>query len=301
MNEDIVDRLRQALVSRAEQVTPESLRPADAPQAAWSRRGSRVPKGSWWTAWRTPILAAAAAATVMAGLATVGPRPDNDTHPANPPTVVTGSPCEREEELVRAALEVGGASADVDGDGVLDRVVTAVDGEAGAKCRAFVAVRTATGTTYSTALTAPAVPPPGVNADVIGLPDLGADGTADIVVDTHVMADGALAQLFTLADEGLERVPAPAFEDGNFIVAGGGVNSPQATGCTADGSLIVSMATSESNGQDFTITRQTYPVLGAPLEFGSPDVSTGQAPATELTIRFPEFSTDNFAPCGGER
>jgi hypothetical protein len=300
MSKDVEDRLRRALVSRAEQVTAESLRPAELPHLARSKRSWGTPGRSRWTTWRTPILAAAAAATVVAGLVLLDLGPDVGVSPADEPIVVTGSECARELELVTVALEDGGVSADVDGDGAPDRVATAVDGEASQKCRAFVAVRAATGSTYSTAMAAPAVPPPGVNADVIGVPDLGADGRADIVVDTHLMADGALAQLFTLTGDGLERVPAPAFEDGNFIVQGGGVTSPQAAGCTADGSLILSMATSDSRGEEYEVTRQIYPVTVTPLEFGGPRITTGHASTAELATRFPEFGANIFAPCGGE-
>jgi hypothetical protein len=49
-----------------------------------------------------------------------------------------------------------------------------------------------------------------VAAEVIGVPDFGMDGRADIVVDTHFMADSALAQLFTWTEEGLMRVRVPA-------------------------------------------------------------------------------------------
>jgi len=301
MNKDIEDRLRRALVGRAEQVTAASLRPAEPPNLATSRRPAwGSPGRSRWTTWSTVTLAAAAVATVIGGLTYLSLRPNEDTPPASSPTVVTGSSCDREAELVAAALSVSWVPADVDGDGVPDRVATAVDGEAAPNCRAFVGVRTGSGTTYSTALEAPAVPPPGVNADVIGVPDLGADGRADVVVDTHLMADGALAQLFTLTDGGLQRVPAPAFEDGNFVVQGGGVTSPQAAGCTTDGSLVISMATLDARAEGYDVTRQTYPVRGMPLEFGSPRVTTGKASATGLAARFPEFGDNNFAPCGGE-
>jgi len=301
MSKDTEDRLRRALAHRAEQVTPESLRPAEPPHLARSgrtRTTGRTPRR--WAPLRTPILAAAAAAAVIGGLAYLNQRPTDDAPPAGSPAVVTGSSCEREAELVAAALDEGWVTADVDGDGAADRIVTAVDAEAAPSCRAFVGVRTASGPTYSAALAAPAVPPPGVDADVIGAPDLGADGRADVVVDTHLKTDGALAQLFTLTGGGLERVLAPAFEDGNFVVQGGGVTTPQAAGCTTDGSLVVSMATFDARAQGYDVTRQTYPVRGMPLEFGSPRVTTGEASATELAARFPEFGDNSFAPCGGE-
>src|SRR5215208_5497232 len=131
MSKDVEDRLRRALVSRAEQVTAESLRPAELPHLARSKRPWGTRDRSRWTTWRTPILAAAAAATVVAGLALVDELGSGvAAPPADESIVVTGSQCARELELVTVALEDRGVSADVDGDGARDRVVTAVDGEA---------------------------------------------------------------------------------------------------------------------------------------------------------------------------
>jgi hypothetical protein len=135
--------------------------------------------------------------------------------------------------------------------------------------------------------------------EVVGLPDLGADRRADIVVDTHAMADEALGQIFTLTDAGLVRVAAPAFEDGNIVVYGGGVTTPQGTGCTADGSLVISMATAVDGGAAYQVTRQAYSVSGNPIRFGGPDVSSDRLPAEQLSPRFPEFAGNGFAPCGG--
>jgi len=199
--------------------------------------------------------------------------------------------------LISAALDNDWLPADVDGDGATDRVATAVDEEAAPKCRAFVGVRTADGTSYSTVLEAPAVPPPGMPAELIGLPDLGADGRADIVVDTHLMADGALAQLFTLTDQALQRVHVPAFEDGNFVVEGGGVMSPRGAACTSDGSLVLSMALLDDDA--YEVTRHVYPVTGDPLRLKSPDMTSDKIPGDQLADRFPEFAAPHFADCIG--
>jgi len=240
-------------------------------------------------------VAASVAAVAMASSGSAGAAGT----PGSPRTsaLFTSGTCEHEAALITAALDTDWVPADVDGDGATDRVATATDHGAAPRCRAFVGVRTADGTSYSTVLEAPAVPPPGMQAELIGLPDLGTDGRADLVVDTHLMVDGALAQLFTLADQALHRVHVPAFEDGNFVVEGGGVLSPRGAGCTSDGSLVLSMALLD--GDAYEVTRHVYPVTGGPLRLESPGVTSDKVPGDQLTARFPEFATPHFADCQG--
>ena len=174
-----------------------------------------------------------------------------------------------------AALDRDWVPGDVDGDGRSDRVAVAVDESTDPVCRAFVAVRLAgSGTTYSAVLDASAVPPAGMTGQVIGLPDLGDDPGAEVVVDTQSMADGALAQMFTLTRSGLVRWASPAFEDGNFVVQGVGVTEPRGAACTADGSLVLSMALLERDR--YEVTRH----------------------ADQLGEQFPEFNSPHFAACG---
>jgi hypothetical protein len=278
------DRLRRALAARAEQVTSASLRPAEPPQV---KRPKRI-------VWGVPILAAAAVLAVLGVISFVDLGGQETTPPASPPTSVhTSGTCDREEALISQALDAGGKAVDVDGDGVPDRIATATDPKAGPKCRAFVGVRTADGATYSTVLAFPAVPLPGMPAGVIGVPDFGMDGRADIVVDTHFMADSALAQLFTWTEDGLVRVPVPATDDGNVTVEGGGVMSPLAAGCTDDGSLFTTAVRWIEPGKSVEVTRKVYPVVGDPLAFGSPRSSTDQIPVEQL----PEYTRGGFATC----
>jgi hypothetical protein len=217
-------------------------------------------------------------------------------------TIVTGSTCPGEARLIKAALDDDWQRADVDGDGRLDRVAAATDQAAGPACRAFVGVRTADGTTYSTALDRTAVPPRRMAAEVIGLPDLGMDVRAEIVVDTHRLADSALSQLFTLTNTGLVRVHAPAFEDGTLVVAGGGVTYPRGAGCTSHGALVLSMALLDRGR--YEVSRAVYPVVnppnGGPLRLTSPRVTSAHVPANRLVDRFWEFASPHFARCGGE-
>ena len=285
---EIEDRLRRALAARAEQVTPASLRPAEPPQVKRPR----------WIVWGAPILAAAAVLAVLGVMSVVDFGGQETTPPASPPTAVhTSGTCEREEALITRALDNSRVTADVDGDGAADLVATATDDTAAPNCRAFVGVRTADGATYSTVLATSAVPPPGMPAEVVGVPDLGMDGRADLVVDTRFMADSALSQLFTWTEDGLVRVPVPATNDGNVTVEGGGVTSPLAAGCTADGSLVTSVANTAEQGRAYEVIRQTYPVVGDPLTFGSPGSTTDQVPAEQLPQLFPEYSPDRFMPC----
>jgi hypothetical protein len=290
-NDEIEDRLRQALAARGEQVTPASLRPADPPPV---KRPKRI-------VWRVPILAAAAVLAVLGVISFVAMDEQATTPPASPTVVHTSGTCDREEALITRALDSkardagGPRSADVDGDGRADRIATATDSKGGPKCRAFVGVRMADGATYSTVLAVPAVPPLGMPVGVIGVPDFGMDGRADIVVDTHFMADSALAQIFTWTEDGLVRVPVPATDDGNVTVDGGGVTSPLTGGCTEDGALVTSAVDWIEPGKSLEVTRQIYPVVGDdPLTFGSPRSTTEQLPVN----RWPESArTTTFATC----
>jgi hypothetical protein len=229
-------------------------------------------------------------------------RSGHEREPAPPASgrtdrVETSGTCRREAQVVTEALAGKVQRADLDGDRTPDDVVLAVDDKAGPECRAFVGVRTADGTTYSTPFAASAVPPGGaIGPRLIGFPDLGDPG-AEIVVDTAARADGALAQLFTLTDAGLVRVPAPAFEDGNFVVEGGGVTNPQGAGCTADRALVLSMASAVDRGRKYEVTRQSYGVTGDQLRFTGPTITTRTVPATGLTTEFPEFGSPHFDAC----
>jgi hypothetical protein len=186
--------------------------------------------------------------------------------------------------------------ADMDGDGAPDRVVVALDEHGDRGCRAFVGVRTATGSTYSTAMAdvwgRRLLFPP----EVIGVPVLSKGTGAEVVVDTHARADGALAQLFTLTDAGLAQVRVPGGKDGSFLVEGGGVTFPSGAGCRPDGTLVLSSAVGKR--QTFEVTRRVYALDGDRLtESGS---TSTEVPADDLVRQFPEFGTPHFAACGGE-
>lgn len=130
MSSTIEDRLTAALEARAEQVTPEDLRPLEVPQAPGRHVGAGV-----------LLLAAAVTAAVVAtpfvltrdggapssgpaGTPSVVPSPSGEAQPSPtgpPPPVVTVTPTEVPEN--RGKLKVAARQwADVDGDGQLDRV-----------------------------------------------------------------------------------------------------------------------------------------------------------------------------------
>jgi hypothetical protein len=282
------ERLRRALEARAEQVTAHSLRrPVVLERAARPRR------------WAPAVLLSAAAVTVVAGslyLQSAPERQDSPPAAGRPERVETSGSCPGEAQLVSDALAGDVRIADVDGDGSPDDVTVAVDEGARPACRAFVAVRTAEGSTYSAAFDPSAVPGAAIKPQIIGFPDFGDPG-AEIVVDTAALADGALAQLFTLTEGGLLRVAAPAFEDGNFLVEGGGVTHPQGAGCTAGRALVLSMASASIEGKNYEVTRQIYDVTGDDLEFTGPDITTRTVPAAQLTTEFPEFRSPHFDAC----
>jgi hypothetical protein len=305
MSRDIEDRLRRALDARAQQVTQESLRPAEAP-APRNRpldgaiRLVRRP-------WVGPVVGAvAASAAAVVGFALLDgddsaqvaeptPTPSVSTEPTSPP-VHTGSDCPREALLVTTALEKAPLrQADVDGDGSPDAAVAVSDAQALPACRAFVGVLTASGI-YSTALGTPTTVPEEMSPEIVALPDLGADGDAEIVVDTHARVDGQLAQLFTFTDDGLAWVPSPAFEDGTFLVEGGGVTEPRGADCTARGELVLTMGLVVDRGQ-VEVTRYVYPASGDPLQLGVPAVDSRTVPADALFEQFPELGQQHFDAC----
>jgi len=209
--------------------------------------------------------------------------------------------CAAERSLVRRALDRSTLRVDVDGDGRLDEVAVATDHDAGKRCRAFVGVRVEDGSTYSTHLHPGAVPPiEGLRARVVGLPDLGDAPGAQIVVDTRAAVDSVLAQMFTLTADGLRRVHVPVFEDGTFIVGGGGVVYPYAAACTRDGRMVLSTAEQSEDGERFRVTRRTYEVSGPRLRFSDPEVEGATVPVDELAGRFPEFAGAHWRACTGE-
>jgi hypothetical protein len=142
-----------------------------------------------------------------------------------------------------------------------------------------------------------ASPAPPFPPEVIGLPQLGTEGGAEIVVDTQARADGALAQMYTLTDSGLAPVQVPDTEDDTFLVEGGGVTAPSGADCRSDGDLL--LANAQLRGRDtFVVTQQAYTLQGTQLvPAGSP--TTSQVAANDLVRQFPEFATPHFAPCDG--
>lgn len=213
--------------------------------------------------------------------------------------VVTSGTCPREEPLVRRALERSALRVDVEGDRRLDTVAVVTDFGAPRRCRAFVGVKVRGGAAYSAPLYRTAVPRRPFRAEIIGLPDLGNERGAEIVVDTHARADSALAQMFTLTRSGLRRVPLPAFEDGTFVVEGGGVTYPRGAGCTRAGGLLLSMATATHHGRRYQVTRQRYPVRADRLRLLGPAVVTDTVAAGRLTDRFWEFASPHWSRCTG--
>jgi hypothetical protein len=212
---------------------------------------------------------------------------------------VTSGDCARERGLVRRALERSTLRVDVSGDGRLDKVAVATDHDAGKRCRAFVGVRVRGGSTYSTHLYRGAVPPKGARATIAGLPTLGDRAGAEIVVDTHARTDSVLAQMFTLTGKGLRRVHLAAFEDGTFVVEGGGVTYPRGARCTADGDLHLSMASQVEKGKRYEVTRHTYDMYGGHGRFRDVVVKAAAIPSDRLVERFPEFARPHWKACTG--
>ena len=236
-----------------------------------------------------------AAVVLASGLALHGCGSDQVAAPG----FVTSGDCPREQAVVRRALERSTLRVDVDGDGRLDRVAVATDQSAGRRCRAYVAVRVQGGSTYSTHLFPGAVPPKLFRAGVAGLPDLGPDPGAEIVVDTASAADSLLAQMFTLTGDGFRRVHVPAFDDGTFIVEGAGVIYPQGAGCTRGGRLVLSGAKQTKDGTRYRVTRRTYQPRTERIRLVDPAVERATVPVDQLVERYPEFTHPHWGACTG--
>jgi hypothetical protein len=252
---------------------------------------------------RISVLAAGAALGITAALAmtaagAVGGASALVSGGATAPEFVSSGDCAREKPLVRRALDRSSLRVDVDGDGRLDKVAVATDSEARKRCRVLVGVHVRGGSTYSAHLQPPMVTPKGLRARITHLPDLGNDPGAEIVVDTRVKADSLLAQMLTLTADGLRFVPMPAFEDGTFVVEGGGVSFPRGASCNDNGAMILSMATLLDNGR-YQVTRHTYPVRGDRLRLTGPRMRVATVPGDRLADRFPEFVRPHFKECTG--
>ena len=233
---------------------------------------------------------------VVAGLLLISPPAVAGDQLAGGSGIVTSGLCDREKPLVRRALEGPTQRADVDGDGRADRVTTVTDRNGTRRCRAFVVVDLRSRPTYSLPLHRTAVPARGVQAEVIGLPDLGDDPGAEIVVDTHARTDSQLSQMFTMTDHGLRRVLLGAFEDGTLVVEGGGVTYPRGAGCNRRGDLYLSMASLLDDGR-YEVTRHVYRPRGDELRMPVVGTRVERIPGDRLSAVFPEFGPRHFEPC----
>lgn len=210
---------------------------------------------------------------------------------------VTSGDCADERAVVRRALDRSNVRADVDGDGRQDTVAVASRPDAQRPCRGFVAVRLASGETYSNHLFRLAVPLKGLEARLVGLPTFGEGDAAAIVVDTAAAADSMVAQIFTLSESGLRAVPVPGFKDRTLIVDGGGVVYPFGSDCTRDGRLVLSRATQTQDGSRYRVMRRTYEAKGDLIRFVDPTRERATVPVDELVDRFPEFGRPHWTAC----
>lgn len=237
--------------------------------------------------------------TAGLALAACGETAPDDVTAGAPPEVVTSGDCANERALVLPALRASRVRTDVSGDGRLDTVAVASQPRAAKPCRAFVAVRVSGGSTYSTHLFGRAAPIKGLEAELAGLPRLGDQTRAQVVVDTKAAADSLLAQMFTLADGALRVVRMPGSSNGTFIVEGGGVIYPFAAACTEDGRMVLSRAAQTSDGERFRVVRRTYDVVGERTRLVDPVRERASVPVGRLLDRFPEFGRPHWKACTG--
>ena len=230
-----------------------------------------------------------AGALLLSGCATASPQVERAANPL----------CPRQQTVVRRALAAAQLHVDVTGDGRPDTVAAATDPGASPPCRAFVAVRVAGGPVLSRHLIPAAIPIAGIQARVLGLPQLRGHPGAEIVVDTGAAADAILAQMFTVVDGRLRPVHVPDQADGTFLVAGGGVMFPRAAGCTTDGRLVLSRAAQQRNGTAFRVLRRTYALSADRLGFSLRTAKRATVATRRLGVRFPEFGGRHWQPCSG--
>jgi hypothetical protein len=211
--------------------------------------------------------------------------------------VAGATPCPHQQAVVAGALHRSHLQVDVTGDGKPDTVAAASDPAAVKPCRGFVAVRVFGAGVYAAHLIPDAVPIRGIRARVVGVPRLGGQAGAYIVVDTGAAVDAVLAQLFTFSGGRLRAVHVPDQQDGSFIVVGGGLRFPRGAGCTRDGRLILSQASQTADGPWFRVIRRTYSLEPGGLGFTRPEVTRATVRSSQLGVRFPEFVGPHWRAC----
>ena len=201
-----------------------------------------------------------------------------------------------------AARTVSTLRGDIDGDDTDDEVFVVNDDAATAGCKAFLVVA-AGGTTYSAPIDPSgnprSLPVPSLNS----LANVGVEPGAEIVVNIETGASTQFVGLFTLTDEGLERMtvdgagpgPFPAGED--LFPFGGSVGHMEAVTCISRDIVIMAAAVPSGNtAKRYEVERRFFLVEGTTLSLDDGSIERHTVKGAELD-RFPEFASSPFVGC----
>lgn len=231
-----------------------------------------------------------------------------ETLPAAPVQVVSDphTVCPNGSEVaVDQRARVGNVmEADVDGDGLVDRVWLSSAPSGLPRCRDFLTVET-NKKTYWAVTDASEVPSSLQAPRLSSLRNVDGEGGAEVVVNLEAGASTEFVGVFKLTRAGLERVtvdgPAPGpfgGESRKLFAYGGSVGHLEAVDCAGDGLVVMSAALPSGNDA------RTYRVERRFFETGP---TSGLSLNKELTERhtvrdlkvddFPEFAGSPFLSC----
>lgn len=194
---------------------------------------------------------------------------------------------------------------DLDGDGEDDVTYIAHDGQGDIGCRSFLVVDAA-GIAYS----APVDPSGDQRALEIpslnSLVQLDEEPGAEIVVNIETGASTQFVGVFTLTDEGLERVtiegrgPGPfagELGDQDLFAFGGSVGHLEAVDCLGRGAVVMSAAVPKGDSADeYEVERRFFLMEGTELIL-DPDATERHTIEGLNVDRFPEYRSSPFGGC----
>jgi len=228
--------------------------------------------------------------------------------PTPSPTLSSAAPaCPNQEAVARDdGLRSGGAlTGDVTGDGSQDRVSIRVDPEGGPGCKAFLVVESDPSVTTA-ALTERGGEGGLTDPSLHSLAEINGAGGLDVVINEASGASTQFVGVFTLVEDGLERVTIGGGEAEPWAGAtrglfpfGGSVGHIEAVDCARGGIAVTSGVPAAGRRAMergiYAVTRHVLEVDGATLE--DVDVVRAKVPIDELGESFPEFATSPFGSC----
>jgi len=226
--------------------------------------------------------------------------------PATSPTSASAGACANEAAIAGdPARQIGTtSSADVDGDGLQDRIRLAMDPAGPPGCAAFVVAALANGSVVAAPVWE--IGPQGglSQPDVLGVADIDGDSGREILVNEAAGASTQFVGAFVFLDGDLARVTVtggfasevPGAAD--LFAYGGSVGHIEAVDCTAEGIVVSSAVPSDETAAGGEITyeveRRFFRFDGSVAERA--DVSVHTVTADELD-RFREFGSAPFGTC----